>query len=136
MIKSLSLVLSCLLLVEANPASSTSDLAALPASSFISASIASIDALSSAGFAISVPSEEEDDQENSPALAIVAAAHEEEEEEKSEENNRENFSAIDKEVDENIFASAGLAYNKAIGRLENINICKGTNVFLFRFASL
>lgn len=115
-----SLVLSFLLFVEASPASSSSDLT----NSSISISAAATDAISSVGFSIKISSEEnEDDQENSPAIALVAAAHEEQEEqeeqedEESEKNNKEDYSTIyDKEVDESIFASAGLVYNKAIGK--------------------
>lgn len=77
-----------------------------------------MDLLSGSGYSIKVASDDRDeDQENSPALAIVAAAHEEqeEEEEESEENEKKLSSITNKEVDENIFASAGLLYNKEIG---------------------
>lgn len=132
-----SLVLSFLLFVEASPASSSSDLT----NSSISISAAATDAISSVGFSIKISSEEnEDDQENSPAIALVAAAHEEQEEqedEESEKNNKEDYSTIyDKEVDESIFASAGLVYNKAIGKPKIHIKYKYTNMLLVRFTCL
>ncbi|KAI7896244.1 uncharacterized protein EV154DRAFT_598524 [Mucor mucedo] len=108
-------VLSCLLFVEASPASSSSK----NTGSSVTASMSSLDPLSGAGYSIKVDSDDKDeDQENSPALAIVVAAHEEQEEqeenEESEESEKKESSVVDKEVDENVFASAGLVYNKAI----------------------
>lgn len=68
-----------------------------------------------AGFAIQVNTAKEDDEEgNSPAL------NEDEEEEKNEEEaeeTEEGLSTVDGDVDESIFASAGLKYNPAVGMI-------------------
>lgn len=139
-------------------ASSTADPATTPAGSIIAASVSSIDALdslSSAGFGISIPTKDDDgDVENSPVfssavadyedeeksqqvLESVVAAHEEEEaEEEAEEASpaaaKESKAEAAKPVDENVFASAGLAYNKDKGRkqkqkifLLSVNLKKG-----------
>lgn len=102
-------MLSSLLFIEAK-----SNDTQVGASSSLTSNVPSASNL--AGFTIQVNTAKGDDDEgNSPALN-----EDEEEEEKNEEEaeeTEEGLSTVDGDVDESIFASAGLKYNPAVGMI-------------------
>lgn len=106
----IAIALSCLLFVDAKPAdvSATTSITAssISGSSLISASTTKI--------SVKVPSDkdEEDDEENSPAL--TEEKDDDDSEEEAEET-EEGLSSVDGTLDENMFASAGIVYNKDKG---------------------
>lgn len=111
-----AIALSCLLFVDAKPGNPVTDLAttaAATATSAVSISESSVSSATSTKIAVKVPSEDDDDDEgNSPALSEDKEDDDSDDKDDEAEETEEGLSSVDGTLDENMFASAGIVYNK------------------------
>lgn len=131
-----AIALSCLLFVDAKPGNPVTDLAtttAATATSAVSISESSVSSTTSTKIAVKVPSEDDDDDEgNSPALSEDKDDDDSDDKDDEAEETEEGLSSVDGTLDENMFASAGIVYNKEKGIiLQLCNYCSLTNSVLY-----